>query len=347
MNSIQQPVTMQLDHFALMSGVGLDAESSCTAVRCAIDNFAETGFRDSGGEPIVGSTVPLEKPWRGETKQLKMLEHVLRDCLSKSQIAVSRNVALLLCLAETQRVGRLIHDDQAFYGLLCERLELEFNAHSRVISQGAVSVLSALHRARVLLAEQQVEQVIIAAVDSLMVARTLADLERNDNLLCSEHSDGIIPGEGAGAFSVSRGSGSGMGLQCQGLGFAMEDAMPGSGLPFRADGMVTAIKGALNQTNCTMFDIDYRTVNASGDQFSFKEASLALTRTLKTKKDEFDLVNPADCAGDMGSASAILMLAVAADACTKGYAIGPRVIAQLGNRDGRRAAGVFTWQGEH
>ena len=346
MNGNGSPIGLRLDHFALLTGVGLDAQSSCAAVRCAIDNFEESGFRDSGGEPVVGATVGLEKSWRGETKHLKMLQLVLSECLSKSRISSIEEVALLLCLAEPDRAGRIIQNDQAFYAALCEQLQQDFSEHSRVISQGAVSVFSALHRARALLAEQRVSKIIVAAVDSQMVARTLSDLESNDLLLCSEHSDGIVPGEGAGAFSVELPTGKGQELVCQGLGFAIEDAIPGSGLPFRADGMVNAINAALGQANCLMFDLDYRTVNAAGDQYSFKEASLALTRTLKVKKDEFDLLNPADCVGDMGSASAILMLAAAADACMKGYSIGSRLIAQISNRDGRRAAGIFSWQGE-
>jgi hypothetical protein len=52
------------------------------AIRCAISNFQETRFMDSGGEWIMGSCVNLEKPWRGIPKLAKMLASVLRECIA-------------------------------------------------------------------------------------------------------------------------------------------------------------------------------------------------------------------------------------------------------------------------
>ena len=45
----------------MMTGVGLSAEASCAAIRCALDNFQETRFIARGGEWIIGSAVPLEQ----------------------------------------------------------------------------------------------------------------------------------------------------------------------------------------------------------------------------------------------------------------------------------------------
>ena len=47
----------------MVTGVGLSAPASCAAIRCAIDNFQETRFMDSGGEWLLGCEVPLEQPW--------------------------------------------------------------------------------------------------------------------------------------------------------------------------------------------------------------------------------------------------------------------------------------------
>jgi hypothetical protein len=57
----------------MMTGVGLTAEASCAAIRCAIDNFQETRFIASGGEWIIGSEVPLEEPWRGIPRLARLL----------------------------------------------------------------------------------------------------------------------------------------------------------------------------------------------------------------------------------------------------------------------------------
>ena len=53
---------LTIGSYGLVTGVGLDAPSSCAAIRGAIDNFQETRFVDSGGEWILASEVPLEQP---------------------------------------------------------------------------------------------------------------------------------------------------------------------------------------------------------------------------------------------------------------------------------------------
>ena len=93
----------------MVSGVGLSAPASCAAIRCAISNFQETRFMDSGGEWIIGSSVPLEQPWRGISKLAKMLASVLRECIACEPTVNIKAVPILLCLAEEDRPGRL-HD---------------------------------------------------------------------------------------------------------------------------------------------------------------------------------------------------------------------------------------------
>jgi 3-oxoacyl-[acyl-carrier-protein] synthase-1 len=47
----------------MVSGVGLNVPASCAAIRYGIDNVQETCFRDSGGEWIMDSNVPLAIIW--------------------------------------------------------------------------------------------------------------------------------------------------------------------------------------------------------------------------------------------------------------------------------------------
>ena len=54
-------LSLVLSSFGLVTGVGLDAPSTCAAIRCAIDAFDETRFMDAGGEWIMGCEVPLEQ----------------------------------------------------------------------------------------------------------------------------------------------------------------------------------------------------------------------------------------------------------------------------------------------
>ncbi|MEI2767174.1 MAG: hypothetical protein V9E86_01415 [Nitrosomonas sp.] len=227
----------------MVTGVGLSAPASCAAIRCAIDNFQETRFMDSGGEWIMGCEVPLEQPWRGRTKLIKMATAAIQECLSGDQKIVPEATPLLLCLSEKERSGRVFDDDNQFFLDLQEELQLQFHPKSRVIAQGHVSIAIALKHARELIQELKVSHVLIAATDSLLVGPTLAYFEDRERLLTSQNSNGFIPGEGAAALVVEPVTANLRSqLVCVGLGFGVELAHIDSDEPLRADGLTAAIK---------------------------------------------------------------------------------------------------------
>ena len=127
-------------------------------------------------------------------------------------------------------------------------------------------------------------------------------------------------------------------LICRAVGFAKEEATIVSEKPLRADGLARAITATLNECQLDLADIDYRLIDASGEQYVFKEAALALTRLLRQRKPEFDVWHPADCIGEVGAAALACMLGVALAAARDGYAPGKKVLCHLGNDDGKRAA---------
>ena len=328
-----------LSSFGLVTGVGLNAPSTCAAIRCAIDAFDETRFMDAGGEWIMGCEVPLEQPWRGKTKLIKMAAMALRETLEQSPDSDPKQTPLMLCLAESERAGRVIDDDNGFFFDLCAELGVEFHAKSRVIPQGHVSIGAALMQARKLIADDVARQVLIAATDSLLVAPTLAAYEEKDRLLTSENSDGFIPGEAGAAMLVQATRlEAGPELVCTGVGAGEEMATVDSEEPLRADGLVAAFCAALREAGCSMGDMDYRITDVAGEQYHFKEATLALSRTLRARKDEFDIWHPADCIGDVGAAAGVIGFAVGAYAADKDYAKGRAVLFHLGNDDGKRVA---------
>jgi 3-oxoacyl-[acyl-carrier-protein] synthase-1 len=332
---------LALSSFGLVTGVGLDAPSTCAAIRCAIDNFQETRFMDSGGEWIMGCEVPLEQPWRGRTKLIKMLARALQQTLAQAPELVPGETPLLLCLAESDRPGRVIDDDNQFFLDLCAELNLDLHEKSKIVPQGHVSVATALLQARKLFRDLQVPQVLVAAADSLLVGPTLAAYEDGDRLLTSQNSNGFIPGEAAAALLVlPAGRGIGPELVCTGLGFGIENATVNSEEPLRADGLTSAINGALLEAGCDMGALDFRITDVAGEQYHFKEASLALSRTLRARKEEFDIWHPADCMGEVGAASGLIIAAVAAFATHKEYGKGKNILLHFGNDGGQRGGVV-------
>lgn len=329
----------------MVTGVGLTAPASCAAIRCAIDNFQETRFMDSGGEWIIGSTVSLAKTTWGRTKLIKMAANAIKECL-KDNIGIDpKRTPLLLCLAESSRPGRIIKDDHQLFLDLCEELGLTFHEESRIIAEGRVSIATAFKVARTLIYEHGLSHVITTATDNLLVASSLDYYEKHERLLTSVNSDGFIPGEAAAALVLESPVGkSGSLLCCHGLGFGVERAHVYSGEPLRADGLAAAIHESLEDAGHGESILDFKITDLSGEQYYFKEASLAFSRIARTRRKEFDIWHPAECIGEVGAAIGLIMIGVVKAACEKGYSKGSVILAHCGNDDGKRFSMILAWK---
>ena len=326
----------------MVTGVGLTAPSSCAAIRCAISNFTETRFMDKGGEWIIGCQVPLDQPWRGRAKLLHMVVPAIRECLEPLAGINGKEIALLLCVAETTRPGRIDGLDSTFFGEIEAVLGMQFHEESVVIAEGKVGGVIALRDARGLIYDKDVSYCVIAGVDSFLVAGTLAVNEVKNRLATSKNSDGFIPGEAAAAILLGKEPANGnVALRCMGIGLGQEHATVESDEPLKADGLVQAIREALTDANISMGDIDYRITDISGEQYGFKEASLALTRILRVRKERFHLWHPADCVGEVGAAILPICLGVVLAAVRKNYAPGSRALSHVSADTGKRAAAIL------
>jgi 3-oxoacyl-[acyl-carrier-protein] synthase-1 len=111
--------------------------------------------------------------------------------------------------------------------------------------------------------------------------------------------------------------------------------------PLRADGLVQAFKAAFADAQRGFEHVDYRLTDANGEQYLGKEAALAMTRTMRLRKQLFDTWQPADCIGETGSAVVACAISVALAAAQKKYAPGQGVLCHFSNDDGQRLALVL------
>lgn len=327
----------------MITSVGLDSASSCAAIRCAIDNFQETRFMDQGGEWQIGAEVLLEEPWRGRTKLLKMAAQAIRECLNQAMCENTSSIPLILSLPEKERPGRVIDDNNRFFSDLEKELKLTFAAKSRVLTYGHTAAAVSVKHARELIQKGNASRVVIAGVDSLLSAPALREFQENERLLTSQNSNGFIPGEAATAILMERNSNGASQLTVHGLGFGMEPAPLSSGLPLRAEGLKSAINASLAETGCNLHELNNRITDMTGEHYYFKEASLALSRTLKKVVPEFDIQHPTDCVGEVGAATGHLILAY--QNYYSRYSNGKRVLAHFADTDGKRASMVLAYGG--
>jgi 3-oxoacyl-[acyl-carrier-protein] synthase-1 len=323
----------------MVTAVGLDAPSSCAAIRCAIDNFSETRFIDKGGEWIIGSQVPLEQPWRGLSKLVHMVTPAIRECLASAGSMRPEQIPLLLCVAEESRPGRLQGlDDELLTSLLAE-LGARFHRRSCVIPRGRVAGGLAMIEARELIYNEGVPLCIIAGADTYLIGSTLAAYEDKNRLLTSKNSNGFIPGEAGAAVLV--GPSSANELLCFGIGTGNEPATIDSDEPLQANGMVQAFRSAFAEAGMSMANVDYRITDSNGEQYWFKEAALAVTRMLRIHKPLFDIWHPADCIGEVGAAIGPCALGIALAASRKRYAAGKGPLCHFSGENGDRVAMVL------
>src|SRR3546814_19450353 len=90
-------------------------------------------------------------------------------------------------------------------------------------------------------------------------------------------------------------------------------------IPLRAEGLTQAVRAALSEAGCGLEQMDYRLTDISGEQYYFKEASLALSRSLRVRKEFFQLWHPAACIGEVGPAIRPVILTVDPAASPNGF----------------------------
>jgi 3-oxoacyl-[acyl-carrier-protein] synthase-1 len=326
----------------MITGLGNDSASSCAAIRCSIDRFEETSFRDQSGEWIIGSQACLDPPLRGRKKLIHLAASAIFECLPALGKTPPSEVPLLLCVAEPDRPGRFAGLDDTFLRDVSASLQVTFHRSSQVIAGGRVGGAQAIAQASALL-EKGRPFCLVSGVDTFLVGATLSAMESRQRLLTTDNSNGLIPGEAGAALLLCPNDPSKPRFVCSGIGFGTETATIDSEEPLRGVGLSQAIQAALADGNCTFDDVDYHLSDANGEQYRFKETALALARSIKVVKQEFRAWHTADCIGEVGAASVPCAVAYARAAALKGYAPGLGTLAHFGNDSGERAALVLRY----
>jgi 3-oxoacyl-[acyl-carrier-protein] synthase-1 len=320
----------------LVTSVGLSAASSCAAIRAGVTNPVASDFIDATGEPFITHAVELDRAWRGRIKLVQMAALAIEECLDPIPRSQWNQVPVLLAVADEQRPGRQDRLDGSLLRDIAEALDTGVGVGSAVVPFGRAAIGLALRAARALIYDKGVPAVVIAGTDSLLSWPTLRAFEENDRLLTARNSNGFIPGEAGAAVLVTAERPSCIALH--GVGLANEAAHLDSELPLRAEGLTAAIRAALSDADCGLHELDFRLTDISGEQYYFKEAALALSRTLRQPKQSFDLWHPAECIGEVGAAIGPVLLAVADAAFRKAYSAGPGILIHCANDGGERAA---------
>lgn len=331
---------IDISAIGMVTAVGLDAPSSCAAMRAKIDGFQETRFMGSGGNWLVGAPVPLPRNFIGEKRMAHMAAAAIVELFERC--AEARNsTALILCLAEDTRPGTLTPDPTRLAARIGEIVAFDRAPKTKIVAHGRPSGFVALAQARKILARGDSEHVAIVGVDSYLSSRAVSHYLGDERLLVEGNANGFIPGEAAGAILCSK-AGTGA-LSLTGLGLTREPApiYNEDARPLRGDGMTSAYSEAFSEGGIDMAALGYRISDLIGEQFWFKQTALASLRLLRGRHEFQDLWSPAESLGNIGAAVVPVMIGMAFTAAQKGYAAGDPTLLEASADDGACGAGLF------
>lgn len=332
----------------MVSSVGLNALASCAAIRARISRFEELPFHDQSGEPIIGAPATEAVPNRQGYKRLApLLSQAISECITHgfTKNRKARNPQVLFVTIDYPHrpdypqdlPQQVIEETKSILGY---RFPRQFN----IFSTGKTGFFRAIEEARQLFKTTEIDNCVVASVDSLLNGSALHWLEENERLKTEDNSDGVIPGEAAAALWLSRAHKNQPSmLNIRGLGFGEETSVLEEDAPNCAIGLAEALRNALTDSGMALHEIDFRVAGITGERLEFMEALTALARIQRIHKDNFLLWVPAEKLGDVGAALAACMMVVTAVAFEKGYAPGQSALLYVSSLNSpERAACVVS-----
>ncbi|MET3518220.1 3-oxoacyl-ACP synthase [Mesorhizobium abyssinicae] len=333
--------TLEIASIGMVTAVGLDAPSSCAAMRARLDGFQLTAFGGGDEARLTGAPVPLPRNWIGE----KRMAHLAAAAIIEAFEAVPDargQTALILCLPEEARPGKPFGDSSNLLRRIANIVQVAPHDRSRIVAHGRPSGHVALDYARKLISGDRLQYVMIAGVDSYLTVGSVSAYAGQERLLSDDNPNGFIPGEAAAAVLCM--APGGHGLKLWGLGLSRETASiyNSQDLPLRGDAMTAAYEAALTETGIDMNRIGYRISDLIGEQYWFKQSALASMRLLRGRHDFQDIWSPGESLGNVGAAVVPIMLGMAFTAARKGYAAGDPVLIEASNDAGACGAAILS-----
>jgi uncharacterized protein (TIGR02270 family) len=302
----------------LVTSVGHDAETSVCSLRSDVTRMQEVSQTSRQGYPLVGAPIVGCGDSLLYAARLWGLASIAADeAFQRAELVGARlcrnRCCVLWILPDNNRHGF----NAAVKG---ERRRKFAEAHGLTeedvmwlgISCGHAAAIVALREASRILESGRADACLIGGADTLIQLRVLRWLEASDRLKTETYTDGLIPGEAAAFLvveskqTVSARKGPIL-AWIKGYGIAKEDASILSSKPCRGQGLTEALRTALQSARLGVEDLRSILCDLNGESYRAKEWGLAAVRM--AFPDTVRLLHPADCIGDVGAVTGVVLLA--------------------------------------
>lgn len=310
----------------MITPVGHNTAMTAAAVRAGVSTYAISNFYGKNNEPITMASVPglifdeidaeIGEGSRSNPRHnrvVKMAIIAIREACANQY--TKQPIPLVLAMPE----GQADVD-----GLVPLIPTLEQNCkpwvsvqQSRSIHSGRAAGMEAIDFAFRYLYDLPNDFLLIGGSDSYRDTARLAPLDEAGRLKVPGGLDGFVPGE-AGCFllltkkpnlALAR---NGHIIALSPPGIADEPGHLHSKEPYRGDGLDQAFKKALNDhTQPNSIHSIFSSMN--GESHWAKEYGVAYMRNRSAFQDPVGTEHPADCYGDLGAATAPVLIALAAE----------------------------------
>jgi len=324
-NSVNNSKKLYIAGMGMVTPVGGNVAMTAAMLAVGVSAYKSSYFETMQGEKITMAQVPGEMfaEFNGEIDEGSCFnprhDRVIRMAILALQQACAEKITeqavpLLLAMPDVKTENE---------GLSSFVANLAKNVHpwldttmTRSIHSGRASGMEAIDFAFQYLYGEKYPYVIVGGSDSHEDSSRLMPLEREGRLLTSSAQDSFAPGEGASFLLLTphiemAQQRDGQVIALSSPGITDEQGHLFNDEPYRGDGLDQAFKKALiNRPKQSIHSI-YSSMN--GENHWAKEYGVAFLRNRAFFNDPVRIEHPADCYGDLGSATATTLIALAAE----------------------------------
>jgi 3-oxoacyl-[acyl-carrier-protein] synthase-1 len=186
---------------------------------------------------------------------------------------------------------------------------------------------------------------IVGGVDTYVDLYRLGTLDMEGRIAGERLMDGFIPGEGAAFLVIGRGDKANSNppspiARLTAVGKAHEPGHMYSDQPYQGEGLAEAVSQFFTASGITE-PIQAVFTSMNGENHWAKEWGVAHMRNQSNFSPDHGFHHPADCLGDTGAASGIIMINLAAIGLSKGYSKSPILVFCSSDHGERAAVGVL------
>ncbi len=309
----------------MITPLGDSVDKTCAAVNANISAYQVSEFFTRKQQAITLARIPEaiftdfeseidEGDIYGEVYDhiIKMSIIALREMFS--QVEITKPVPLILSMPESNPSVESIPLDLLTTNILNQK-DLPIDAKQiRTIATGRAGVIQSLELAHRYLYEMNQDYVVIGGSDCYFEYPVLQCLDSQQRLNASGVMDGFVPGEAAGFILLTKDVNAAANEKNKIIslslpGIAQEPGHLNSEDVYMGEGLDNAFKLCLTNNKQPITKV-YTSMN--GESFWAKENGVAMMRNKKHFHENVTTEHPADCYGDLGSASGAILIALSA-----------------------------------